>query len=67
MDEEESPFEAEILGQINELDIGPRGLGSDTSALRVFVKEAPCHTAMLPVAVAVQCWADRKARFSIKL
>jgi len=67
LDEEESPFEAEILGQINELGIGPMGLGGDTSALRVFVKEPPCHTAMLPVSVAVQCWADRKARFSIKL
>lgn len=67
LDEEESPFEAEILGQINELGIGPMGLGGDTTALRVFVEEAPCHTAMLPVAVAVQCWADRKARFSIKL
>ncbi|MGZ5520441.1 MAG: fumarate hydratase [Halobacteriota archaeon] len=23
-----------------------------------FVEKAPCHTAMLPVAVAIQCWAD---------
>ena len=67
LEEAQSPFEAEILEQINELGIGPMGLGGDTTALRVFVEEAPCHTAMLPVAVAVQCWADRKARFSIKL
>ena len=67
LEEEQSPFEAEILEQINELGIGPMGLGGDTTALRVFVEEAPCHTAMLPVAVAIQCWADRKARFSIKL
>jgi fumarate hydratase subunit alpha len=67
LDEKESAFEAEILEQINKLGIGPMGLGGHTTALRVFVEKAPCHTAMLPVAVAVQCWADRKARFRIKL
>ncbi len=67
LDEKESAYEAEILKQINKLGIGPMGLGGRTTALRVFVEKAPCHTAMLPVAVAVQCWADRKARFRIKL
>jgi fumarate hydratase subunit alpha len=67
LEEEQSPVEAEILEQINELGIGSMGLGGDTTVLRVFVEQAPCHTAMLLVAVAIQCWADRKARFSIKL
>jgi fumarate hydratase subunit alpha len=67
LNEKESAFEAEILENINKLGIGPMGLGGRTTALRVFVEKAPCHTAMLPVAVAVQCWADRKARFRMKL
>jgi fumarate hydratase subunit alpha len=67
LDEEAGLLETEILARINELGIGPMGLGGDTTALRVFVDVAPCHTAMLPVAIAVQCWADRKERFSVKL
>jgi tartrate/fumarate subfamily iron-sulfur-dependent hydro-lyase alpha chain len=67
LDEKENAFEAQMLEQINNLGIGPMGLGGRTTALRVFVEKAPCHTAMLPVAVAIQCWADRKARFRMKL
>ena len=67
LNEKESAFEVEILENINKLGIGPMGLGGRTTALRVFVEKAPCHTAMLPVAVAVQCWADRKAHFRMKL
>jgi fumarate hydratase subunit alpha len=67
LNEKESAFEVEILENINKLGIGPMGLGGRTTALRVFVEKAPCHTAMLPVAVTVQCWADRKARFRMKL
>jgi tartrate/fumarate subfamily iron-sulfur-dependent hydro-lyase alpha chain len=67
LDEKENAFEAQMLERINNLGIGPMGLGGRTTALRVFVEKAPCHTAMLPVAVAIQCWADRKARFQIKL
>src|SRR5665647_1658232 len=63
LDEKENAFEAQMLEQINNLGIGPMGLGGRTTALRVFVEKAACHTAMLPVAVAIQCWADRKARF----
>jgi fumarate hydratase subunit alpha len=67
LDEKENAFEAQMLEQINNLGIGPMGLGGRTTALRVFVETAPCHTAMLPVAVAIQCWADRKAGFRMKL
>ncbi len=61
LDETHNGIEAELLRKVNELGIGPMGLGGDTTALHVFVEHAPCHTAMLPVAIAVQCWADRKA------
>jgi tartrate dehydratase alpha subunit/fumarate hydratase class I-like protein len=35
-----------MLEQINNLGIGPMGLGGRTTALRVFVEKAACHTAM---------------------
>ncbi|HUK37986.1 MAG TPA: fumarate hydratase [Methanomicrobiales archaeon] len=55
------PFEQEICDAVNSLGIGPMGLGGDTTALAVKVKKGACHTASLPVAVNVQCWASRRA------
>jgi len=37
------------------------GLGGSTTALAVHVKTAYCHTASLPVAINIQCWANRHA------
>lgn len=54
-------FEKSILKDMNTLGIGPMGLGGDTTALAVHVKTACCHTASLPVAVNIQCWANRHA------
>jgi fumarate hydratase subunit alpha len=54
-------FEEEILDAINALGIGCMGLGGSTTALSVHVKTAHCHTASLPVAVNIQCWANRHA------
>ncbi len=56
-----SPFEQELCEAVNALGIGPMGLGGKTTALAVKVKTASCHTASLPVAVNVQCWAARRA------
>jgi fumarate hydratase subunit alpha len=55
------PFEQEICDAVNTLGIGPMGLGGDTTALAVKTKKGACHTASLPVAVNVQCWACRRA------
>jgi fumarate hydratase subunit alpha len=55
------PFEQELCDAVNALGIGPMGLGGKTTALAVKVKTASCHTASLPVAVNVQCWAARRA------
>ncbi|HDR72448.1 MAG TPA: fumarate hydratase [Methanoculleus sp.] len=55
------PFEQMICDVVNSLEIGPMGLGGATTALAVKVKTADCHTASLPVAVNVQCWACRRA------
>ena len=52
-------FEAELLSAINELGIGPAGLGGDTTALAVHIVTAPCHIAALPVAVNMGCSAVR--------
>jgi fumarate hydratase subunit alpha len=59
-------FEQQICDSINKLGIGPMGLGGDTTALAVKVKTAACHTASLPVAVNVQCWANRHATVEVK-
>jgi fumarate hydratase subunit alpha len=54
-------FEQGICDAVNALGIGPMGLGGDVTALAVKVRKGACHTASLPVAVNVQCWACRRA------
>jgi fumarate hydratase subunit alpha len=61
-----SAFEQQICDSVNKLGIGPMGLGGDNTALAVKVKTAGCHTASLPVAVNVQCWANRHATVEVK-
>jgi len=58
--------EEQILCAVNQLGIGPMGLGGDFTALAIKVKTAGCHTASLPVAVNVQCWANRHATVEVK-
>ncbi|MDV2481818.1 fumarate hydratase [Methanoculleus sp. Wushi-C6] len=59
-------YEQELCDAVNALGIGPMGLGGDTTALAVKVKRADCHTASLPVAVNVQCWACRRATVEVR-
>ncbi len=54
-------LEKEIFEAVNTLGIGCMGLGGSTTALAVHVKTAHCHTASLPVAINIQCWANRHA------
>ena len=51
--------EKELLEAINELGIGPMGLGGKTTSLGVKIAVAPCHLASLPLAVNVQCHSSR--------
>lgn len=60
------PYEQQICDAVNTLGIGPMGLGGDTTALAVKVKTAACHTASLPVAVNVQCWACRRSTVEVR-
>ncbi len=59
-------FELEILDAVNELGIGAMGLGGKNTALAVLVELGHCHTASLPVAVNIQCWANRRAEVVLR-
>ncbi len=52
-------MEEELLQRVNDLGIGPQGLGGRTTALAVFIEAHPCHIASLPAAVNIQCHAAR--------
>lgn len=62
---EVAELESEILDRINALGIGPMGFGGTTTALGVHIEVHPCHIASLPVAVNVQCHADRHKEVEI--
>ncbi|OPY37909.1 MAG: fumarate hydratase [Methanoregula sp. PtaU1.Bin051] len=64
--DEMTEYEQRLCDAVNRLGIGPMGMGGDTTALAVKVKTAACHTASLPVAVNVQCWANRHATVEVK-
>jgi fumarate hydratase subunit alpha len=52
-------IEKDLLGKINQLGIGPQGLGGRTTALGIAIETAPCHIASLPAAVNIECHAHR--------
>lgn len=52
-------LEKKLLEKLNNLGIGPMGLGGRITALDVFVETYPCHIAGFPVAVNIQCHAAR--------
>ena len=54
-------LEEELLTKLNELGIGPAGLGGKTTALAVNIEYYPTHIAGLPVAINICCHAARHA------
>ena len=60
-DPEAAPLEAELLEAVNNLGIGPQGLGGRITALGLHLKLLPCHIASMPVAVNLQCHSSRHA------
>ena len=54
-----SELESTLLNQINDLGIGPQGLGGRTTALAVHVEAFPTHIEGLPVVVNINCHASR--------
>ncbi len=60
-DERYSNLEVSLLEEINNLGIGPGGLGGKVTALAVNIETYPCHMACLPIAVNFGCCALRSA------
>jgi fumarate hydratase subunit alpha len=60
-DPELAKLEKELREAVNSTGIGPMGLGGKTTVLDVKLDYAHRHPASYPVAVAVQCWAARRA------
>lgn len=58
-DSELAEVEKRLLQKINNLGIGPAGLGGRTTALAVHIIMEPCHIASLPVAVNLNCHSSR--------
>jgi fumarate hydratase subunit alpha len=58
-------LEEELLFEINEMNIGPAGLGGRTTALAVHINTYPTHIAGLPVAVNMSCHATRHAHIRL--
>ena len=52
-------LEQELLDQINNLGVGPQGLGGNVTALDVHIETYPTHIASLPVVVNIQCNCHR--------
>lgn len=58
-------MEEDLFVALNGSGLGPMGLGGSTTVLGVRIKKACCHTASLPVAVNIGCWATRRASAKI--
>ena len=58
-------LEKEMLEKINNLEIGPGGLGGKTTAFAVNIETYPTHIAGLPVAVNICCHVNRHAHREI--
>ena len=58
-------LEGELLDRVNELGIGPQGLGGRVTALAVNIEVYPTHIAGLPVAVNLGCHSTRRLSTTI--
>jgi fumarate hydratase subunit alpha/L(+)-tartrate dehydratase alpha subunit len=60
-DPEGAKIEAQLSDAVNQLGIGPQGLGGRATSFRVHVEVAATHITMNPVAVNIQCHSARRA------
>ena len=56
---EVAALEEDLLKRVNQLGIGPVGLGGVVTAFAVHIEIHPCHIASLPVAVNLGCHSSR--------
>ena len=63
-DADGAALEKQLSGAVNQLGVGPQGLGGDSTAFAVHIELAATHITMNPVAVNMQCHSARRARAS---
>jgi tartrate/fumarate subfamily iron-sulfur-dependent hydro-lyase alpha chain len=61
-DPEGAKLEESLTRAVNQLGVGPQGLGGDSTSFAVHVEVAATHITMNPVAVNMQCHSARRAR-----
>jgi fumarate hydratase subunit alpha/L(+)-tartrate dehydratase alpha subunit len=65
-DPEGAALEEALTRAVNQLGVGPQGLGGDATAFAVHVETAATHITMNPVAVNMQCHSARRARATLR-
>ncbi len=65
-DREGAKLEQALTAAVNQLGVGPQGLGGDSTAFAVHVETAATHITMNPVAVNMQCHSARRARATFR-
>ncbi len=65
-DPEGAKLEEGLTRAVNQLGVGPQGLGGDSTAFAVHVETAATHITMNPVAVNMQCHSARRARATFR-
>jgi len=61
-DPEGAALEQQLSAAVNQLGVGPQGLGGDSTAFAVHIELAHTHITMNPIAVNMQCHSARRAR-----
>jgi len=63
-DPDGAALEAQLSSAVNQLGVGPQGLGGDSTSFAVHIELAATHITMNPIAVNMQCHSARRARAS---
>ncbi|HSH90697.1 MAG TPA: fumarate hydratase [Ramlibacter sp.] len=63
-DSDGAALEKQLSEAVNQLGVGPQGLGGDSTSFAVHIELAATHITMNPVAVNMQCHSARRARAS---
>ena len=58
-------MEEELLEKMNNLGIGPQGLGGNTTVLGVNIETFATHIAGMPIAINISCHVTRHAEAEI--
>ena len=64
-DPEGASLERDLSQAVNQLGVGPQGLGGDSTSFAVHIVMAATHITMNPVAVNMQCHSARRASADI--